>query len=222
MTGEGQSHGRAANQQRASSRLTQSMLPSAFRPDLSSGAIKWDGEHHERSGPTAGYGGGTPPSVRMCGAGAAGRRRARGLSGRRLRGAERSRHRTDWIAGISIGAINAAIIAGNPPDSRIDRLREFWTQVTADSPWSCADPAFGGLGRRRAPSSQPDERGLCDGERSTGIFRRTPGAAVVSARRHDRRHQFLRHQRSQGTLERLVDFDRLNAGATRSAWVRSM
>jgi NTE family protein len=33
----------------------------------------------------------------------------------------------DWIAGISIGAINAAIIAGNPPKSRADRLREFWT-----------------------------------------------------------------------------------------------
>jgi NTE family protein len=37
----------------------------------------------------------------------------------------------DWIAGISIGVINAAIIAGNPPNSRVDRLREFWTQVTA-------------------------------------------------------------------------------------------
>ena len=35
----------------------------------------------------------------------------------------------NWIAGISIGAINAAIIAGNPPNFRVDRLREFWTQV---------------------------------------------------------------------------------------------
>jgi len=33
--------------------------------------------------------------------------------------------RPDWVAGISIGAINAAIIAGNPPESRIARLREF-------------------------------------------------------------------------------------------------
>src|SRR5690242_6729361 len=41
----------------------------------------------------------------------------------------------NWIAGMSIGAINAAIIAGNPPNSRIERLREFWTQVTADGPW---------------------------------------------------------------------------------------
>jgi len=41
----------------------------------------------------------------------------------------------DWIAGVSIGAINAAIIAGNPLNSRVDRLREFWTQVTADGLW---------------------------------------------------------------------------------------
>jgi NTE family protein len=38
----------------------------------------------------------------------------------------------NWIAGISIGAINAAIIAGNPPDSGVDRLREFWTRVTSN------------------------------------------------------------------------------------------
>jgi len=41
----------------------------------------------------------------------------------------------DWIAGISIGAINAAIIAGNPPNTRVDRLREFWTQATSGAPW---------------------------------------------------------------------------------------
>src|ERR1700686_1732865 len=33
----------------------------------------------------------------------------------------------DWIAGISIGAINSAIIAGNPVNMRVERLREFWT-----------------------------------------------------------------------------------------------
>ena len=32
----------------------------------------------------------------------------------------------DWVAGISIGAINAAIIAGNPPEKRVERLKEFW------------------------------------------------------------------------------------------------
>ena len=37
----------------------------------------------------------------------------------------------DWIAGISIGAINAAIIAGNPAERRVERLRDFWTAVSA-------------------------------------------------------------------------------------------
>jgi predicted acylesterase/phospholipase RssA len=53
----------------------------------------------------------------------------------------------DWIAGISIGAINAAIIAGNPPNSRVDRLREFWTQVTVDGLWPLLGDANLGLAR---------------------------------------------------------------------------
>src|SRR5262245_43961207 len=37
----------------------------------------------------------------------------------------------DWVAGISIGAINAAIIAGNAPKERVHRLRSFWEEITA-------------------------------------------------------------------------------------------
>jgi len=40
----------------------------------------------------------------------------------------------DWVAGISIGAINAAIIAGNRPDDRVTKLREFWNSATAQLP----------------------------------------------------------------------------------------
>ena len=36
----------------------------------------------------------------------------------------------DWVVGTSIGAINAAIIAGNPHERRIERLREFWDNVS--------------------------------------------------------------------------------------------
>jgi NTE family protein len=32
----------------------------------------------------------------------------------------------DWVIGTSIGAINAALIAGNPPDRRMEHLRTFW------------------------------------------------------------------------------------------------
>ncbi|MCO4859376.1 patatin-like phospholipase family protein [Herbaspirillum sp. WGmk3] len=35
----------------------------------------------------------------------------------------------DWVVGTSIGAINAALIAGNPRETRIARLREFWETV---------------------------------------------------------------------------------------------
>jgi len=40
----------------------------------------------------------------------------------------------DWVVGISIRAINAALIAGNPPERRVDRLREFWDRVSAQAP----------------------------------------------------------------------------------------
>ncbi len=35
----------------------------------------------------------------------------------------------DWVIGTSIGAINASLIAGNPPEMRLERLREFWLRV---------------------------------------------------------------------------------------------
>jgi NTE family protein len=38
----------------------------------------------------------------------------------------------DWVAGISIGAVNSAIIAGNPPEKRVEKLRGFWELVTKD------------------------------------------------------------------------------------------
>src|SRR4051812_3256196 len=41
----------------------------------------------------------------------------------------------DWVAGVSIGAVNAALIAGNPPQRRVERLREFWQRVSARAPF---------------------------------------------------------------------------------------
>src|SRR5688572_26560399 len=39
-----------------------------------------------------------------------------------------------WLAGISIGALNTAVIAGSPESQRVDRLRELWETI-------CAAPA---------------------------------------------------------------------------------
>jgi NTE family protein len=47
----------------------------------------------------------------------------------------------DWVIGTSSGAINAGIIAGNPPDKRLDRLREFWTSMEY-KPWWEDFPLF--------------------------------------------------------------------------------
>src|SRR3569832_1657776 len=41
----------------------------------------------------------------------------------------------DWVTGVSIGAINSAIIAGNKPDKRLDALRVFWERITNRKIW---------------------------------------------------------------------------------------
>lgn len=42
----------------------------------------------------------------------------------------------DWLTGVSIGAINGALIAGNPVERRLERLREFWNRVSSGQPWN--------------------------------------------------------------------------------------
>jgi NTE family protein len=59
-----------------------------------------------------------------------------------------SEYTPDWVAGISIGAINAAIIAGNAPNDRVHRLRSFWEEITAPTMlWPQATGVFG-VGQR--------------------------------------------------------------------------
>src|SRR5438876_4600256 len=42
----------------------------------------------------------------------------------------------DWIIGTSIGAINASLIAGNAPDQRLQRLKEFWKRMEQNPVWN--------------------------------------------------------------------------------------
>lgn len=50
----------------------------------------------------------------------------------------------DWVIGTSIGAINASLIAGNTPENRLARLREFWKRMEQKPLWNMptAFPAF--------------------------------------------------------------------------------
>jgi NTE family protein len=121
----------------------------------------------------------------------------------------------NWIAGISIGAINAAIIAGNAPNSRVDRLREFWTQVTATGPWFESSDACAGLARGEA-SRQWFNRmsaGLAAASGARGFFSARPILPWFQPAGRIEATSFYDTPDLKRTLERLVDFDRLNAGA---------
>ena len=123
----------------------------------------------------------------------------------------------NWIAGISIGAINAAIIAGNPPNSRVDRLREFWMQVTSSAPWDWSRNPFVDLARGDNARNLLNQTSasLAAAFGAAGFFSARPvmpwlqpGGSLAATSFYDTKHL-------KQTLERLVDFDRLNAGMTR-------
>jgi NTE family protein len=116
----------------------------------------------------------------------------------------------DWIAGISIGAINAAIIAGNPPGARVDRLREFWMQTTSGAPWSW--PALGDDTRNFLNQMSANFALACG---ATGFFSARPVTPWMQPGGTLEATSFYDTNALKHTLERLVDFDRLNAGVTR-------
>ncbi|MDU6374933.1 MAG: DUF3734 domain-containing protein [Bradyrhizobium sp.] len=123
----------------------------------------------------------------------------------------------DWVAGISIGAINAAIIAGNPPETRVDRLREFWTQVTSTAPWDWSGHPLLDWTRSDATRNLVNQMsaGLAAACGAAGFFSARPVLPWLQAGGTSDATSFYDTAALKTTLERLVDFDRLNAGMTR-------
>lgn len=119
----------------------------------------------------------------------------------------------DWVAGISIGAINAAIIAGNPPENRVARLREFWEGISVDPWYGQADPiaplVAHGDDARQFFNQASAGRTVVSGV--PGFFQpRIPMPWLhPTGAREATSYYDTHHLRS--TLERLVDFDRINA-----------
>jgi NTE family protein len=120
----------------------------------------------------------------------------------------------DWVAGISIGGINSALIAGNPPELRVERLRAFWEAVTA-SPLGI--PYFQSLEfkddtQRLVVNQMRATAALLWGAPSFFQPRLPPpflpadGPATLS---------YYDIAPLKGLLERLVDFDRINRRDTR-------
>jgi NTE family protein len=116
----------------------------------------------------------------------------------------------DWIAGISIGAVNAAIIAGNPPERRLAHLRDFWNGLTAQLPsfpiwpddkireflheWSAGFVATAGVPGFFTPRPWPPMLATPGSPEALSFYDSTPLAE---------------------TLDRLIDWDLLNDGPVR-------
>jgi NTE family protein len=118
----------------------------------------------------------------------------------------------EWIAGISIGAINAAIIAGNPREKRVARLKEFWDMVSSASPMPLS--------------------GFIQGDHVRSAFNETSAALVATfgapgffvprvppapwwPQGSPQSQSYYDTTPLRATLERLVDFDLINSCRTR-------
>src|ERR1700742_3091101 len=116
----------------------------------------------------------------------------------------------EWVAGISIGAINAAIIAGNEPSKRVARLKEFWEQCSSPVPWN--------------PIVKTDRGRTVFNEASAaliatfgvpGFFTPRIPPAPLWPQGTPQSLSYYDTAPLRKTLERLVDFDRINDLKTR-------
>lgn len=124
----------------------------------------------------------------------------------------------NWVAGISIGAINSALIAGNPPEKRVEKLREFWELVSA--------PPLGPLGVPDYPPAEITDASIHSVVNQTRAFfvallgaphffrPRLPPPILFHPEKPDGLSYYDNTPLKQ-TLQRLVDFDRINAGPMR-------
>ncbi|MCG6204920.1 patatin-like phospholipase family protein [Rhodopseudomonas sp. HC1] len=116
----------------------------------------------------------------------------------------------EWLAGISIGAINAAIIAGNPREKRVEKLKQFWEMASSPVPWQ--------------PMLHTDHAHSLFNEASAAVIatfgvpgfftpRFPPAHLMPTADPETLSYYDTRPLRA--TLERLVDFDLLNTNGIR-------
>ena len=116
----------------------------------------------------------------------------------------------EWVAGISIGAINAAIIAGNPREQRVGRLKEFWEMVSSPVPWNPV-----GKGDRVRSLFNETSAALIATFGVPGFFKPRVPPAPLWPPGSPQSQSYYDTAPLKQTLERLVDFDRINDGKTR-------
>lgn len=115
-----------------------------------------------------------------------------------------------WIAGISIGAINAALIAGNPPERRVERLREFWETVSSQL---LAEPPIPGREGRSLFNETSALYSLMFG--IPGFFEPRIPPALAFPTGAPQALSVYDTRPLASTLESLVDFNLINSGETR-------
>jgi len=120
-----------------------------------------------------------------------------------------------WVAGISIGAINSAIIAGNPVGERVAKLRAFWEQVSSGNSWWSGYMGVGTPWNAARSFANQVSAGEAMVNGVPGFFAPRypppplqPNGAAAATSWYDT-------SPLRGTLERLIDFDRINAGEIR-------
>jgi NTE family protein len=118
----------------------------------------------------------------------------------------------DWVVGVSIGAINSSIIAGNPPERRLERLEEFWTTITASDPFTVWPDGDALRKYRNAFSAM---NAMLFGQ--PGFFRPNTINAWFAQRGSEGATALYDTSPLRETLGRLVDFDLLNSGKVRFA-----
>lgn len=121
----------------------------------------------------------------------------------------------NWVAGISIGALNAAVIAGNAPERRVEQLRAFWEYI-CQQPWLPSLPVQ--LLTESAPSwpeplriwfdAMNAGRALLEGQR--GFFLPRPTSDLLGFAPDPARASYYDTAPLKETLERFADFDRIN------------
>jgi NTE family protein len=125
----------------------------------------------------------------------------------------------NWVAGISIGALNTAVIAGNPVQTRVQQLREFWETICR--PATFMPPLE--MTQHLVENAGPDARKVFSGfaawralvEGQSQFFAPRGLTPWLGGKQGITQASFYDTSQLKGTLERFVDFDRINAGAMR-------
>jgi NTE family protein len=131
-----------------------------------------------------------------------------------------------WVCGTSIGAVNGALIVGNPPERRVKRLREFWETITTPQVNFLNIPWFSPVSLAENPQTRYWANKISILTTMTqgtpGFFSARPFPPINSPAEDPSQISYYDTSSLKATLTKLVDFDlinnrpmRLSVGATR-------